>query len=53
VRTLADATRPAGRSDLTWDGRDARDAAMASGIYFYRLLLDGREIETRKMVLLK
>lgn len=53
VRTLASGQRGAGRSELTWDGTDARGNAMASGIYFYRLLLDGREVQTRKMVLLK
>ena len=53
VRTLADGPRGTGRGEVAWDGADARGGMMASGIYFYRLLLDGREVATRKMVLLK
>lgn len=52
VRTLLDETRESGAHEVTWDGRDARGAAMASGVYFYRLT-SGSHIESKKMVLLK
>jgi hypothetical protein len=52
VRRLVQADRDAGDYTATWEGRtDAGDAA-ASGIYFYRLVADGREL-ARKMILLR
>ena len=52
VRTLVDEERAAGSHDVTFDGRDDAGAAIASGVYFYRLDADGFS-QTRKMVLLK
>lgn len=53
VRTLVEDRRAVGRHDANWNGADARGAPVASGVYFYRLTVDGRAIETRKMALLK
>ena len=53
IRTLLDGQQPAGVRRVTWDGTDAENRALASGVYFYRLTVSGRAIETRKMVLLK
>jgi len=52
VRTLANETRAAGAYELTWDGRDDRGQAVASGVYFYRLVAP-EFTQTKKMVLLK
>jgi hypothetical protein len=52
VRTLVDATVPAGTRSVEWDGRDQRGTPAASGLYFYRLEAGG-EVRARKMVLLK
>ena len=52
VRTLANESRAAGAYELTWDGRDERGQAVASGVYFYRLVA-AEFTQTRKMVLLK
>jgi hypothetical protein len=52
VCTLASGLKPAGRYEIQWEGRDDRDRAVASGIYFYRFEA-GAFSETRKMVLMK
>jgi hypothetical protein len=48
VRTLVDEVRNAGVHTVTFDARD-----LPSGVYFYRLAVDGTAVETRKMALLK
>ena len=52
VRTLVDGVVPAGSRAFTWDGRDHRGHAVASGVYFYRMTTEGYQ-ETRKMLLVK
>ncbi len=52
VRLLLDEQQSAGRRQLVWDGRDSRGAALAGGIYFYRLHSEGFS-QTRKMLLIK
>ncbi|MCK4513421.1 right-handed parallel beta-helix repeat-containing protein, partial [bacterium] len=52
IRTLVSARQSAGTYDVTWDGRDADGRMVASGVYFYRLDLDG-DSETKRMILLK
>ena len=53
IRTLVNATQRAGQHSVEWNGTDERHAPLASGVYFYRLVVDGRVVETRKMALLK
>jgi hypothetical protein len=53
VRTLVDGVRSPGIDHkVEWDGRNAAGQAVASGVYFYRLVA-GDYTRTRKMVLLK
>jgi predicted lipoprotein with Yx(FWY)xxD motif len=52
VRVLVEGARPAGAYAETWDGRDSRGAAVASGIYFYRLAAPGFD-ETKKMAIMR
>ena len=52
VRTLLDESVGSGRRSVIWDGLDERGRAASSGVYFYRLSIDG-ESSTKKMVLLK
>lgn len=52
ITSLIDKTLDLGRHEITWNGTDSGNNSVASGIYFYRLLADGK-ILTRKMVLLK
>ena len=40
VRHIVDGPLAAGRYRFGWDGRDRRGRAVASGIYFYRLIAD-------------
>ncbi|HEU4366156.1 MAG TPA: family 43 glycosylhydrolase [Candidatus Krumholzibacteria bacterium] len=53
VRTLVDGTRVAGLHREPWTGTDDGGKAVSSGVYFYRLVVDGAAVDTRKMVLLK
>jgi hypothetical protein len=48
VATLVNETKPSGNYEVEFDGSD-----YPSGIYFYRLEVDGDIIDTKRMVLLK
>jgi len=52
VQTLRSGDEPAGRHEVSWQGRDASGRSLATGVYFYRLRA-GNEVETRRMVLTK
>jgi|GEM_PF-6670221 len=52
VKKLLDETRPAGKNEVSWDGRDDRGISVPSGVYLYKLSTLG-EKQIRKMVLLK
>jgi hypothetical protein len=42
-----------GRGEVIWDGTDQNDKPVSSGIYFYRLKVDGKTKASRKCLLLK
>ena len=52
VRTLVDDFKQAGYQQIVWDGRSNAGAAVASGIYLYRLEA-GAFVKTRKLMVLK
>lgn len=52
VLTLVDGERGAGTHNVIWEGRDAVGRAVPSGVYYYRLVAEGRA-HKRSMVLLK
>lgn len=52
VRTLEDEIRPAGRYEVFFNGRDARGASLASGVYFLRLEAGGR-VATQRMTIVR
>jgi hypothetical protein len=53
MRRLVDVQLDAGEHSVTWDGRDEAGRALGSGTYFFELRLEGRSIDTQKVVLLK
>lgn len=57
VRTLLDLPQPVGRHQKPWDGKDASGRKVASGVYFYQLIITdatGSERRiTKKMMLVK
>ena len=52
LRLLVDKPQPAGRFSVTWDGRNDRGDALASGVYFYEVAV-GDFRQARKLVVLK
>jgi len=52
VRTLMDVQTVPGKFELIWCGKDESDKKVASGTYFYKLIIDGEDKAYRKMVLL-
>ena len=52
VKTLINGKSPAGRQEVSWDGKNNRREAVSSGIYFYRMEAD-EFTQTKRMVLLK
>lgn len=52
VKTLLDAELPAGAHTTEWNGLDANNSPVSSGVYFYRMR-SGKFSSTRKMVLMK
>lgn len=53
VRRLFSGSRPAGEHELEWDGRDARGALAASGVYFVRVRPENSAPVARKLVLIR
>ena len=51
--TTFDGMADAGETKVIWDGRTMSGETAASGIYLYRLTADNKQIETKKMTLLK
>ena len=53
VATLVDGVREAGAYAVRWEGRDDDGRELASGVYLYRLHAGERQVETRKLLLLR
>jgi hypothetical protein len=52
VKQLINGQLIAGKHSMIWNGKDLNEKAVSSGIYFYKLKTDKKEI-SRKMLLLK
>jgi hypothetical protein len=53
VKTLADSKFEKGIHELIWDSKDSNGKLVSSGIYFYKLKVDGKSESVNKMLLLK
>ncbi len=53
VSTAADGQFSAGLTTIVWDGKSSDGADLASGTYFYRLTVDGKQIDSKKLMILK
>ena len=42
-----------GQFSITWDGTDENNQPVSSGIYFYKLNINGKTVASRKMLLMK
>ena len=52
IRTLVDTVLKEGNHSIVWNGRDDYSREVASGVYFYRLSIEGKSYQ-HKMLLLK
>jgi flagellar hook assembly protein FlgD len=50
---MVDAHQNAGRYVVQWDASNDNGVNLSSGIYFYRLQVEGSYLEVKKMLLLK
>lgn len=53
VRTLLAGPLAAGRQRVVWDGHDDQGVALAGGVYFARVTLDGRGLAVRSLRLVR
>jgi flagellar hook assembly protein FlgD len=53
VKTLVDETKMPGSYSVIWNSKDQNGKPVSSGIYFYKLNVDGKTIKSKKMLLLK
>ena len=52
VKTLLDKHLYVGKHDMVWDGNDTDNRQVGSGVYFYRVVLNGKQ-QSKQMLLLK
>lgn len=53
VKGWSDLTLEPGHHTVKWDGQDAKSRPVSSGVYFYRLLVQGKPMSVKKMILLR
>ena len=53
IRSLLNNDISAGKHSIVWNGEDSNNKQVSSGIYFYRLYIDGRSESVKKCLLLK
>ena len=53
VKTLVHEVLPAGEHSTIWDGRDYNQQPVGSGLYFYKLSVNGKTETVKKCLLLK
>jgi len=53
IKTIVDGNYSAGVHTFTWDGTDNQERNVASGVYFYQVINDGRLMDAKKMIIAK
>ncbi len=53
IRTLVSSNMTAGHYDAVWSARNDAGLRVSSGVYFYRLMVGNKIVDTKKMVLMK
>jgi FlgD Ig-like domain len=53
VRTLTDERTPEGPHAIFWDGRDNSGRRLSTGVYFARIMVDGKDAGTTKLTMIK
>jgi hypothetical protein len=53
IHELVNASQHEGIHQVMWSGQNSYGEAVSSGMYFYRLIADGKIIDTKKMILIK
>jgi hypothetical protein len=46
-------SKATGEREISWDGRNLAGRQATSGVYFARLVADGKTVATRRIALLK
>ncbi len=53
IRTLENGIKEKGTHSVVWNGTDSVDSKVSSGVYFYKLRVNGKREKVKKMLLLK
>ena len=53
IKILANGNFAKGIHTFRWDATDGAGLTVASGVYFYRLMQNGKLVQTKKMILIK
>jgi hypothetical protein len=53
VKTLVKNNSDAGRYTIVWNGKDTNEREVASGVYLYRLVFNGKNVDVKKCILMK
>ncbi|MCK4338938.1 MAG: T9SS type A sorting domain-containing protein, partial [Candidatus Cloacimonetes bacterium] len=53
IRSLIDEKKEPGYYEVTWNGRDDNNKTLSSGIYFYKLQVGNKVIDTKKCLILR
>jgi flagellar hook assembly protein FlgD len=53
VKSLVKETIPAGDHNILWNGTDDNNKPVSSGVYFYKLIVNGKTEAVKKCLLLK
>lgn len=53
VAVITEGRYSAGKTDINWEGKNKSGKDLASGMYLYRMIVDGKGSDSRKMMILK